>query len=54
MIQPAVTGQVFAAVGRTGAGDWVQVRNARGTGWLPAASVLLNAPLASLPVAEGF
>lgn len=54
VIQPAVTGQVFAAVGRTGAGDWIQVRNARGTGWLPAASVLLNAPLAALPVAEGF
>lgn len=54
MIQPAVTGQVFAAVGRSSAGDWVQVQNARGSGWLPAADVLLNAPLESLPVVQGF
>lgn len=53
-IQPAATGQVFAAVGRNSAGDWVQVRNARGDGWLPAADVLLNAPLESLPLAGDF
>lgn len=47
--QPAVTGQVFAAIGRNLAGDWVQVRNARGDGWLPTASVLLNTPLERLP-----
>jgi len=51
--QSAVTGQVFAAVGRNAAADWVQVRNARGTGWLPAASVLLNTDPASLPIKQG-
>ena len=43
-------GQVLRATGRNEAGDWIQVQNARYTGWLAESLTLPNGELLSLPV----
>lgn len=45
-------GQVLAATGRNEAGDWVQVQNARYTGWVADFLLLSNHDLLSLPVVD--
>ncbi len=46
-----VNGQVLAVTGRTEAGDWVRVENARHTGWLAQTVVRPNVAIETLPVA---
>jgi hypothetical protein len=43
-------GRVLRATGRDEAGDWIQVQNARYTGWLSQSLTVLNGELLSLPV----
>ena len=43
-------GHVFRAIGRNEAGDWIQVQNARYTGWLSISVITPNGDLLSLPV----
>jgi hypothetical protein len=45
-------GTLFAATGRTVAGDWIRVENAFYSGWLADFLVALNSPLSNLPVVE--
>jgi hypothetical protein len=47
------TGKWYAAVGRNLAGDWIQVQDARMTGWLAAFLLDLNIDPMNLPVTTG-
>lgn len=49
---PAV-GSVLAATGRTPSGEWIQVENARLTGWLAGFLTQANVDPASLPIVGG-
>jgi hypothetical protein len=42
--------QLFAPIGRSERGDWIQLRNASYTGWMSSALVTSNCDLALLPV----
>ncbi|HEX3051945.1 MAG TPA: SH3 domain-containing protein [Aggregatilineaceae bacterium] len=43
-------GQVFLAIGRDATGEWIQVQNARHTGWLAQFLLRSNVDLMTLPV----
>lgn len=45
-----VNGRTLAAVGRTESGEWIQVQNARVTGWLAAFVARANVEVQTLPV----
>lgn len=45
-----VNGRTLAAVGRTESGEWIQVQNARVTGWLAAFVARANVEVQALPV----
>jgi hypothetical protein len=45
-------GHVLRATGRNEAGDWIQIQNARYTGWLAEYVTIPNGDLATLPVVE--
>jgi hypothetical protein len=40
------------AIGRDATSNWIQVRNARYTGWIAADLLLANADFGSLPVVQ--
>jgi hypothetical protein len=46
-------GRLLRAVGRNSAGDWVQVENARYTGWISRLVFNANGDVMTLPVVEG-
>ena len=54
--QPPTTtlakGTLLAALGRTEAGDWIYVENARESGWIAASLLLPNGDLMLLPIME--
>jgi hypothetical protein len=50
VIATAYNGQVFAAIGRTALGDWIQVQNAVYTGWLADFLVKANIDIGELPI----
>lgn len=52
VITMVANGTVFAATGRTEAGDWIQVQNAGYSGWISAGLVVANGDVQSLPVVE--
>jgi hypothetical protein len=43
-------GEILAALGRTAAGDWIEVQNGRALGWLPTSLVTPNGDVQTLPV----
>ena len=43
-------GDVFAAIGRNTAGDWIEVQNARSIGWVSAPLIALSGDAQMLPV----
>jgi hypothetical protein len=44
---------MLRAIGRNSAGDWVQVENARYTGWISRLVFNANGDVMTLPVVEG-
>lgn len=46
-------GRLLRAIGRNSAGDWVQVENARYTGWISRLVFNANGDVMTLPVVEG-
>jgi hypothetical protein len=50
VLATAYNGQVFAAIGRTALGDWIQVQNAAYTGWLASFLVKTNIDIGELPI----
>jgi len=51
-LETLTDGTLLLATGRNEAGDWVQVENARYTGWIAAFLLNLNADVMALPVVE--
>ena len=49
ILENIAQGEVVAVYGRTPADDWLQVQNARVTGWVPAAQMVANIALSNLP-----
>ncbi len=48
----ARVGELFSAIGRNQAGDWILVQNARVQGWIAASLAAANGDLQALPVVE--
>jgi len=46
-------GHVFRAVGRDESGEWIQVQNARQTGWIARFLLRPNVDVMTLPIVSG-
>jgi len=53
IVAAPLVGSIFAATGRSESGEWVQVANARTSGWLASFLVQANVEISSLPIVGG-